>query len=154
MQLDLISIRYIERLISGRTYLDDLPLPLFLPPAVILLVCISSPMYDCKNRFPPSSFSCSDFTLSTLSTICSRLSCNSLAWCINASLAVSSNRSTSSLVLRGDIVRASPGPYSSSVNSILGVSRGTIMVLLETRLRIFGRLSFSNFWSLRWAWSF
>jgi hypothetical protein len=35
------------------------PFPLLAAPVeVILLVCINSPMYDCRNLFPPSSFAC------------------------------------------------------------------------------------------------
>lgn len=36
--------------------------------------------YDCKNLFPPSNFSCSERTLSTLSQISKRLACNAFAW--------------------------------------------------------------------------
>lgn len=83
-------------------YLEPRLLPLFLgaPVEVILLVCISSPMYlehrqscallvrwssscaathDCRKRFPPSSFSCSDRTDSTRSTMSRRLACSALA---------------------------------------------------------------------------
>jgi hypothetical protein len=45
-------------------------------------VCLSevaAKTYDWRNLLPPSSFSCSDFTISTRSTICNRLCCRALA---------------------------------------------------------------------------
>jgi len=81
---------------------------------VIFDVCMSSPMYDCKNLFPPSSFSCSLFTSSTRSTIACKLARSSLACLINSSLAASPNRSTSALFRLGDIVRTSPSSISES----------------------------------------
>jgi hypothetical protein len=76
------------------------PLPLLLAPPedVILLVCMSSPIYlhnesqhgttyasrnngtyDWRNLFPPSSFSCSAFTDSTRSTMSNKLACSAFA---------------------------------------------------------------------------
>ena len=84
-----------------------LPLFLFLPAPVevILLVCMSSPMYllgvrreargrgqratyDCRNLLPPSSFSCSDLTISTRSTISIRLAWRAFACLTKVSVGV------------------------------------------------------------------
>ena len=133
------------------------PLPLDFDGAVdvILDVCMSSPMYlvrsacveisfmmkhthDCKNLFPPSSFSCSFFTVSTRSTIACRLVCSVFACSTKSLRASSPSLSTSSLLLLGDMVRTSPSTYSSST-TVLVASRGTIMVPLLLRLPSFGR---------------
>lgn len=115
------------------------PFPLLAAPVeVILLVCINSPIYDCRNLFPPSSFSCSERTISTRSTISSKLAWRALDCSINASRASWPIFSISSLLLRGLIVLASPSSYSSSFNSTCGLSRGIMMVPLDFRLPSFG----------------
>lgn len=147
------------------------------PAEVSLLVCINSPMYlwsslvaaqlcrmgvtyDCRKRLPPSSFSCSDLTVSTRSQISSRLAWRALAclggtivsnghhavfgektYSMSASLAESPILSISSLLLLGLIVLASFSSYSSSSSriSMFGDSRGIMMVPEDLRLGSFGR---------------
>jgi hypothetical protein len=59
--------------------------------------------------------------------------------------------SISSLLRRGLMVRASPSSYSSSLSSMLGLSRGIMMVPLDLRLPRRGRCSVGS--ALVWSCS-
>jgi len=122
-------------------YFPTRPLP-FLGGAedVILDVCMSSPMYDCKNLLPPSSFSCSLLTVSTRSTIACKLVWSIWACSMRSRLASSPSLSTSSLFRLGDIARTSSSSKSEST-TVVGASRETIMVPLLFLLPSFGRES-------------